>query len=74
MKVKSDNGSPFDCGDFDKYAKYLGFINQHIAPAYPHAIGLVENFNRMIGKVLRTANVEIIDQLNILLQENLLQK
>ena len=60
LKAESDNGSPFDCRDFDKYAKYLGFIHQPISPAYPYSIanGLVENFNRIIDKVLRTANVE----------------
>ena len=49
---KCDNDSPFDCGDFDKYAKYLGFIHQPITPAYPQANGLVENLNRMISNVL----------------------
>ena len=86
MKVKSDNGSLLDCGDFD-YAKYLGFIHQPITPAYPQANGLVESLNRMIGNALCTANVdtkigsknfinfwEIIEKLSILLQENLLQK
>ena len=58
LKVKSGNGSPFDCGDFDKYAKYLGFFHHIITPVYPQANGLVENFNRRIGKILRTANVE----------------
>ena len=58
LKVKSDNVSPFDSGDFDKYAKYLGFIHQPITPACPQANGLVENLNRMIGNVLLTSNVE----------------
>ena len=60
LKAESDNGSPFDCRGFDKYAKYLGFIHQPISPAFSHSIasGLVKNFNRMIDKVLRTANVE----------------
>ena len=26
LKVKSDNGSPLNCGDFDKHAKFLGYI------------------------------------------------
>ena len=51
LKVKNDSGSPFDCGNFDKYAKYLGFIHQSITPAYPQTNGLVETFNRMVGKV-----------------------
>ena len=87
LKVKSDNGSPFNCGDFDKHAKFLGYIHQLITLAYPQANGLVENSNRMIGKALCTANVkhknwkqelyhfsEIIEHLPILLHEYLLQK
>ena len=54
LKVKSDNGSLFDCGDFDKYAKYLGFIHHHITPAYPQANGLVENLNRTTSNLLCT--------------------
>ena len=51
LKVESDNDLPFDCGNFHKYAIKLGFIHQPFTPAYPQANGLVENFNRMIGKV-----------------------
>ena len=58
VKVRSDNGSPFSCDEFDKYAKYLGFVHKTITLEYPQANGLVENFNKMIGKVLRTASVE----------------
>ena len=58
LKVKSDNGLSFDCGDFDKYAKYLGFIHQCITLAYFKAYGLVENLNRMTNKLLRIANVK----------------
>ena len=58
VKVRSDNGSPFSCDEFDKYAKYLGFVHKTITPEYPQANSLVENFNKMIGKVLRTASVE----------------
>ena len=58
LKVKNDKASTFDCEDFDICAKYLGFIHYRIAPAYPQANGLVENFNSMISNVLHTANVK----------------
>ena len=57
-KVGSDNGSPIDCSNFSKYAKYLGFIHQPITPAYSKANRLVENVNRMICKVLCTARIQ----------------
>ena len=56
LKAKIDNGFTFDCGDFDKYAKYLGFIHHPSAPTYPQINGLAENINKLIGKVLRKAN------------------
>ena len=34
LKVKCDNGSPFACGNFDKYTKHLGFINQLITSVW----------------------------------------
>ena len=61
MKVKSDNGSLFDCGDFDKYAKYLGFIHRPITPAYPQANGLVENLNRTTSNVLCTYRTQKLE-------------
>ena len=54
LKVKGGNSSPFVCGDFDKYAKYLELIT----PSYSQANGFVENFNRIISKNLRAINIE----------------
>ena len=54
LKVKGGNSSPFGCGDFDKYARYLELIT----PSSSQANGLVENFNRIISKNLRPANIE----------------
>lgn len=61
LKVKSDNGSSFDCGDFDKYAKYLGFIHQLVRSAYPQANGLVENLNRITSNVLCTSRTQKLE-------------
>ena len=58
LKVKSDNGSPFNSTQFENYAKFMGFNHRRITPEYPQANGLVENFNNMIEKILSTAKVE----------------
>ena len=58
LKVKTDNGSPFQSEAFSNYAKYMGFEHDPITPVYPKANGLVENFNKNIVKVSRTAIVE----------------
>ena len=58
LKVKSDNGSPFQSEAFESYAAFMGFEHEPITPVYPKANGLVENFNKNIVKVNRTAVVE----------------
>ena len=56
--IKSDNGPPFQSKDFKKYAKHMGFKHQRITPHYLKANGLVENFNRMIIKMLKICKME----------------
>ena len=58
LKIRSDNGSPFNSESFKDYAKYMGFEHIPITPVYPKANGLVENFMKNIVKVNRTAIVE----------------
>ena len=58
LKIRSDNGSPFNSESFKEYAKYMGFEHIPITPVYPKANGLVENFMKNIVKVNRTAIVE----------------
>ena len=58
LKVKSDNGSPFQSEAFESYAAFMGFEHEPITPVYPKANGLVENFNKNIVKVNRTAVVK----------------
>ena len=58
MRVRSDNGSPFQSKEFSDYARFMGFEHDPVTPVYPKANGLVENFNKNIVKVDRTATVE----------------
>ena len=52
--VKSDNGPPFNDGEFARFAKYLGFKHRKVSPLWPEANGEVEHFMKTFGKVLRT--------------------
>ena len=52
--VKSDNGPPFNGGEFAQFAKYLGFKHRKVSPLWPEANGEVERFMKTFGKVLRT--------------------
>ena len=56
--LKSDNGAPFNSEEFRKFVGHLGISTRHITPEYPQANGLVENFNKMLDKVLSTSFVE----------------
>ena len=58
LKIRSDNGSPYNSLEFQNYVKYMGIAHKPITPMYPKANGLVENFNRMIEKVIHTSAVE----------------
>ena len=58
--VKTDNGPPFNSKHFKRYSKYMGFRHRRITPLHPKANGLVENFNRMIIKILKIARIECL--------------
>ena len=56
LKVESDNGSTFDCSKFWKICKiFMVYSSPHYT--YPKGNGLVEKFNRIIGKVLCTTTI-----------------
>lgn len=59
-RVKSDNGPPFKSRGFKQFARRLGFKHRRITPRHPRANGLVENFNRMIIKILKIARMECL--------------
>ena len=54
----TDNGSPFNSEEFRKFAKYLGFEHKKKIPLAPWANGMIERFNKSLGKLVRTAQVE----------------
>jgi transposase InsO family protein len=56
LKLKSDNGPPFNSAKFAQFAKNQGFWHQKITPLWPQANGHVERFMRSMGKVLRNAS------------------
>ena len=58
LHLKSDNGAPFNSDMFSDYCKFMGIEHHTITPLHPRANGLVENFNRMINKVIRTSTIE----------------
>ena len=58
LQLKSDNGAPFNAKAFSDYCEFMGIQHNTITPLHPRANGLVENFNRMISKVVRTSSIE----------------
>ena len=58
IQLKSDNGPPFNSKTFCNYCVNMVIQHDTITPLYPQANGLVENFNRMINKVVRIASIE----------------
>ena len=58
ISIKTDNGPPFTSKTFNDYCRLMVIKHQLITPRHPRANGLVENFNRMVKKVTRTAVIE----------------
>ena len=56
--IKSDNGPPFKSKQFKKYSRRMGFQHHRITPLHPKANGLVENFNKMLIKILKVARIQ----------------
>jgi transposase InsO family protein len=54
IQLKSDSGPPFNSKTFSDYCEFMGIQHNNITPLHPQANGLVENFNRMINKVVST--------------------
>ena len=61
IKVKSDNGPPFNSIEFKKIFNHMGFNHKPIQPEHPESNGLVEKFNANLEKVMHTAKVESIN-------------
>ena len=51
--LKTDNGPPFNSGDFRKYMELMGIHHRRITPLWPRANGETERFMRTVKKVIR---------------------
>ena len=56
--VTSDNGPPYNSGNFRKFAKQMGFKHRKCTPENPQANGLVEVFQKVLVKLVHTATIE----------------
>ena len=50
LKIKSDNGPPFNGEEFSNFSKIQGFKNQKLTPKDPQANGEIENYMKQIKK------------------------
>ena len=55
---KTDNGQPFDSFDFDEYMKAKAIKHHRITPEHPQSNAKCERLMRVLGKALRTADIE----------------
>ena len=55
---KTDNGPPFDSFAFDEYMKAKAIKHHRITPEHPQSNAKSERFMRVLGKTLRTADIE----------------
>ena len=56
--VRTDNGTPFNSEDFQKFATHFGFTHRRITPMWPRANGEAERLMRTLEKAIRTAVIE----------------
>ena len=56
--VKTDNGTPFQSDEFEKFSKYLNFYHHKVTPRWPEDNGEVERFMRTLKKAVHTAQAE----------------
>ena len=56
--LKSDNGAPFNSGQFHSYAENMGFKHRKVTPYWPRANGEAERFMKNLGKVMKTSTSE----------------
>ncbi|XP_033097625.1 uncharacterized protein K02A2.6-like [Anneissia japonica] len=58
VTVRTDNGPPFNGGEFSQFAQYSGFKHRKVTPLWPRANGEVERMMRNLKKLYRTATAE----------------
>ena len=60
-KIKCDNGPPSNSKAMEDYARKQGFHHGLITPEHPQSNGLVENFMKILIKVMHTAYTDAQD-------------
>ena len=56
--LKSDNGAPFNSGQFHSYAENMGFKHRKVTPYWPRVNGEAERFMKNLDKVMKTSTSE----------------
>ena len=56
--LRTDNGPPFNSGDFARFAKIMGFKHRKITPRWPKANAEAERFMRTLKKCLQISNIK----------------
>lgn len=57
--LKSDNGPPFNGGDYKQYLRTLGVKPEFSTPLWPQGNAQVERFMQPLGKALKTAKIQV---------------
>ena len=58
-KLKTDNGPPFNSKEFADFAEVCGFEHKPVTPYWPEANGNAESFMKNLGKVVKSAQLEM---------------
>ena len=61
VKIKSDNGPPFNGEEFSNFSKSHGFKHRKLTPKHPQANGEIENYMKQIKKAAAIARVSKAD-------------
>lgn len=57
-RLESDNGPPFNSGDFSQFAEEMGFKHHRVTPEHPRANGEAESFMKVLNKTEQIAHSE----------------
>ena len=55
---RSDNGTPFNCAEFEQFAKRLGFKHITVPPYSPWTNIMIERFMPVVKKIIQVAKEE----------------
>ncbi|KAK3731602.1 hypothetical protein QZH41_004844 [Actinostola sp. cb2023] len=58
IKIRTDNGPPFNSESFAQYTQHMGIKHRKITPLWPEANGECKRFMRNLKKICTTARIE----------------